>query len=115
MSLDIRAGDIFVRGSKTYPVVWCGVWEDDTDSDPSMKLMCSETCSTKRNPTVSGGKRGDAVEEIASLKSTPLDPIGANTQDMIIRRVPTAPTDLLECIVDGGDTFYHLVVERVRE
>ena len=114
MALDIRAGDVLVRGSQENPIVWCGVWEDETGSDPSMKAMCSVTASTKRNPTISGSKRCDPTTAIASMKCTPLDPVGAHTQEMIVRRVPTAPTDLLETIVDGGDTFYHVVVERVR-
>ncbi len=115
MTLDIRAGDILVRGSKNHPVVWCGVWEDEGESDQSMRAMCSVTASTKRNPAISGGKRGDPVQVIASMKCTPLDPSSSNTRDMVVRSIPAAPTDLLECIVDGGDTFYHLVVERVRD
>ena len=115
MTLDIRAGDILVRGTKENPIVWCGVWEDDGGSDQSMRAMCSVTASTKRNPTIASGKRGDPVTQIGSMKCTPLDPIGAHTQEMVVRRVPTAPTDLLETIVDGGDTFYHVVVERTRE
>lgn len=115
MSLNLRAGDLLVVDTKSHPIVWCGEWEHPRNSTVGMKRMCTKTASTKRNPTISGGKRGDPVEVIASLKCTPLDPIGAHTQEMIVRRVPTAPTDLLECIVDGGDTFYHLVVERARE
>lgn len=115
MALNIREGDILTLGGKDYPILFCGVWKSRRGSSPAQKRMCSETASTKRNPTISGSKRGDAVTQIASMKCQPLDPVGVNTREMIVRRVPNAPTDLLETIVDGGDTFYQVVVERMRQ
>jgi hypothetical protein len=41
----------------------------------SFARMCTVTASTKRLPAISGGKRGAAVTQVASLKCTPLDPI----------------------------------------
>ncbi len=38
----------------------------------SFTLRASTTASTKRSPTLSGGKVGAAVEEVASLKCYPL-------------------------------------------
>lgn len=112
MSLDIRAGDKLILLGIEYPILWCGTWEESRRT-ATMKRMCSKTASTKRAST-SGAKRGDPVTQIAGLKCLPLDPISTNSRDMIVRTMPTAPTDLLETIVDGGDTFYHLIVEKAR-
>lgn len=40
--------------------------------------LASVTASTKRVPAISGGKRGAAATNIASLKCTPLDPVDAD-------------------------------------
>ena len=42
---------------------------------PSFARMASVTASTKRLPAVSGAKRGEPAENVASLKCTPLDPV----------------------------------------
>ena len=111
MSLDIRAGDFLVVGSQTYPILFCGAW-DQVRSTVGFRRMCSVTASTKRSPAMVGGTRGEPVTKLASIKCTPIDPINGKTVNMVVRDLPTAPTDLKECFVDGGAIFYHLVLEK---
>lgn len=112
MSLDIRAGYLLVVGTTTYPILFCGEWSHPHNSTIGMKRMCRVSATVKRKATVSSGARGDDLTTVASVKCTPIDPITGKTTNMIVREIPTAPTDLKECFVDGGDTFYQLVLEK---
>lgn len=113
MALNIRQGDVLVVGTKEYPILFCGEFSHESGSTASMKKMCRVTASTKRRPAVVSGKRGDPVTQIVSMKCTPLDPASAYARELVVRELPQAPINILETMVDGGDTFYTLVVEKV--
>ena len=62
-------------------------------------LLASVTASTKRAPTISGGKRGAAATNLASLSCTPLDPIDPEIRQTLVLKTPN---ELLQCFVEGG-------------
>lgn len=113
MALDIREGDFLILDGVEYPILFCEVWESEHGSTPSMVRMCRKTASTKRPPAVVGAVRGDAVTRLAEIKCMPLDPIGQ--KDIAVRNLPRAPYEMKKTIVNGGDTFYQVYVEKVRK
>jgi hypothetical protein len=113
MSLDIREGDILVVDAKNYQIRFCGDWKYGPGSTASMRRMCSITASTLRPPATSGSVRGNPSTNLTGVKCTPLDP--ASDNDLAIRNLTGAPYELLRTIVNGGDTFYELYVEKIRK
>lgn len=70
----------------------------------SARSFCSVTASTKRNPAVSGNKKGAAVTNLASLLITPLWPVGNET----IRTLDlNSPREMLEAyhVPAAGDAL----------
>lgn len=60
----------------------------------SARSFCLVTASTKRNPAVSGNKKGAATTHLASLLITPLWPVGNET----IRTLDlNSPREMKEC------------------
>jgi hypothetical protein len=113
--LDIREGDILVMNGKEYPILYCATWKDAVaGSTATFKRMCSETASTKRPPAVSGAVRGDPEELLSSIKLTPLDPLGRH-YSMMVATLPRHPYEMRAAYVDGGDTFYEILVEYIRK
>jgi hypothetical protein len=55
--------------------------------------------STRRPPTVSGGKRGAAVVCLDGIVITPLDPVDPETRQRLALQTPH---ELLQCFADGG-------------
>jgi hypothetical protein len=110
MALDIREGDVLVVSSTDYPIRSCAEWTYRY-AHKGMARLTTVTASTKRTPAIASGKRGTPETNLTGLSCTPLDPVDAD----IIRRLGTdAPHELLQTYVDGGDTFYHLVVEDLK-
>jgi hypothetical protein len=96
------------------------------------------TASTKRQPTISSGKRGAPTTQVASLKCTPLDPVDPELRQRLALDTPhevlqtfTQETDIAEgdlLTVAGvdypirscaewawrGTTFRHLVIEDLK-
>jgi hypothetical protein len=74
----------------------------------SFSRLAVVTASTKRSPTISGGKRGDPVTNVASLTCTPLDPVDAEVRQ---RLMLDSPNIILETFVQAsvdiqvGDTL----------
>jgi hypothetical protein len=66
---------------------------------PSFATLATETASTKRPPTISGGRRGTATANIASLSCTPLDPVDSEIRQ---RLVLDTPHEVLQTFVDGS-------------
>ena len=62
-------------------------------------ILAYETASTKRPPAIASGKRGDPVENIASLFCIPLAPIDPN---VTLRLGLDTPHELLQTFVDDG-------------
>lgn len=114
MSLDIKQGDVLVYGGRDYPIQKCNPWSDPNTPDIAMKIICNLTASTKRAPSPNASKvRTSPVECLASIKISPIDPPSFATQQSIILQGSQAPANLRECFVDGGDTFYHLIVQEL--
>jgi len=62
-------------------------------------LLATVTASTKRAPTISGGKRGAAVTNLEGLSCTPLDPINPEIRQTLVLNTPN---EILQCFVEGG-------------
>ena len=62
-------------------------------------LLASVSASTKRAPTISGGKRGAAATNLASLSCTNLDPVDPEVRQRLMLKTPH---ELLETWVEGG-------------
>lgn len=109
MALDIREGDILVVGGSEYPIRSCAAWT--WGHGRAMRRLCTVTATTKRNPTVTAGKRGAPVAKLADLRCTPLDPL---TAELAQRVGLDTPHELLQTYVDGGDMYYELVLEELK-
>ena len=62
-------------------------------------LLATVTASTKRAPAISGGKRGPAATNLASLSCMPLDPIDPEIRQTLVLNTPN---ELLQTLVEGG-------------
>jgi len=109
MALDVKEGDILVVDSVEYPIRSCAEWSYRYGR--SMVRLATETASTKRSPSIASGKRGAMAENLTGLSCTPLDPVDAEIRE---RLALDTPHELLQTFVDGGSTFYHLVVEELK-
>ena len=107
--LDIREGDLYVVDSREYPIRSCAEWA--WSYGRAMRRLCTVTASTKRNPPIVDKKRGVPITNLTSIKSTPLDPASAEIQQ---RLALNTPMELLQTYVDGGDVFYALILEDLK-
>lgn len=119
MSLDIQEGDILVYGGNEYPVRAISEWKWYGPASLSLRRQMRETCSTKRAPAMSGGKRGTATTNLTGVACTPLDPADVGWRGEVMRVDPRlsqllATAVLLETTVDGGTEFLRLMVEQVK-
>lgn len=106
--VDIREGDTLVVGSEEYPVKAVEIWARTSFNTSSFAKMANVTASTKRNPAISGGKRGAQATSLTGLSITPLDPV---TQDVIERLALESPVRLLETFIADSTGFVHVIVE----
>lgn len=67
-------------------------------SSASFAKFATVTASTKRNPAISDGKRGEPVTQVTSLTCTPLDPV---QPEIAFRQGLENPFELLETFVDA--------------
>lgn len=109
MALDIVTGDIYVVGSDEYPIRSCAAWS--WGYGRAMKRLLKVDASTKRQPVISGGKRGAPATNLTGLRSTPLDPLSPEIAERLALETPHT---LLQTFVDGGDVFYDLVLEDLK-
>ena len=65
----------------------------------SFAKLATVTASTKRPPTISGGKRGSPVTNVSSLSCWPLDPVDPELRQ---RLGLDTPHELLQTFVDNG-------------
>jgi len=65
----------------------------------SLTRMATVSASTKRSPSISGGKRGSPTTKLASVSLTPLDPV---TEDVRRRTGLETPHELLMCYAVGS-------------
>ena len=81
---------------------------------PSFDRLASQTVSTKRNPAISGGKRGTATTLVATLACLPLDPVDPELRR---RMALDTPHELLQTFAQGtldimeGDILVHKGVD----
>ena len=66
--------------------------------DAGFALSATLSASTKRSPTVSGGKRGTPEVHLVDIWVTPLDPVDPETRQ---RLALNTPHELLQSFVDG--------------
>lgn len=111
MSLDIKEGDTLMVGTKEYPIKSCADWSDWDYGSHGLRRFLKVKASTKRSPSMSSGKRGSSTMQIRSLKCTPLDPVSA---EIASRPDLETPHELLQTFADGGDAFYHLILEDIK-
>lgn len=109
MALDIKEGDILVVGTAEYPIEACAEWTYRYGR--SMARLATVTASTKRSPAIASGKRGAPTQNLTGLSCTPLDPV---TAEITERMALNTPKERLQTFVDGGTTFYHLIVEDLK-
>ena len=110
MALDLSEGDLLVVNGAEYPVRSCAEykWSYATSA---MRRMLTESASTKRSPSMVAGKRGDPETNLTGLSCMPLDPIDAEVRQ---RLGLDTPHELLQTVLDSGDTFYSLVLEDLK-
>jgi hypothetical protein len=106
--VDIKEGDILVVSSEEYPVKAVEKWVKSNFNTYGFSRMATVTASTKRNPAISDGKRGAAVENLTGLSITPLDPV---TEDVTIRLALESPVRLLETFIADSSGYVHVIVE----
>jgi hypothetical protein len=109
VALDIREGDLYVVGSREYPIRSCAEWS--WRYGRAMRRLLQVTASTKRSPAIAGGKRGAPATNLTGVRSTPLDPV---SPELAQRLALDTPHELLQTFVDGGDTFYELILEDLK-
>ena len=112
MALDILPGDFLVVGSDEYPIRAVEDWSTHgLGTSNAFALMASVSCTTKRPPAVSGGKRGVPVTNLTGLKSTPLDRV----QPEFTAQVPSAtPYDTLQAFISDGTDYSRLILDNRR-
>ena len=109
MSLDIKEGDFLTVGGVDYPIKACSVWQ--WRYGRAMRRFLTVTATTKRTPTVTNGKRGAPTTKLTNVRCMPLDPA---SPEVAQRVALDTPHTLLQTVVDGGDTFYELVLENLK-
>lgn len=82
MALDILFGDLLTISSVDYPVKGVERW--GIEAGAGMRGMMTVTASTKRAPTMTGGKRGAAVANLTGLSCTPLLPLTAELEPRVL-------------------------------
>ena len=108
---DIKPGDLLVVNEVEYPIRSVAEWDVDFRTHASFLRMAKKTASTKRNPGVVGGKRGDPVTNLTNLPCTPLDPVNA---EIVKRLAIDTPYELLQTFITADTVTYHLVIEDLR-
>lgn len=109
MALDIERGDVLVVGSNEYPVRAVEHYDSHGfGSSPSFALLAAVSCSTKRNPAVSGGKRGPPAVELNGLSCTQLDPVDPEAAHYAGL---DAPYTKRQTFISDGTDYAHLIIE----
>lgn len=111
MALDILEGDRLVVGSTEYLIRSVAEWDAHGFAGGSFALGKSVSCSTKRPPSISGGKRGAAAENLTGLTCTPLDPV---TPEIAQTAGIDSPHELLQTFLGDGTDYMHLVLEEIK-
>jgi hypothetical protein len=112
MAIDVKEGDILVSGSDEYSIKMVDAWTLRRGGS-ALTRQATATYSTKRNPAISGGKRGTPVTELTGVKGTPLYPVSSS--DLLQRVDLGTPYKAKQTFLyDGGSVYYHLLLEELR-
>ena len=119
MTLDIAEGDILVVDGKEYPVRAVGVWTWYGPSSLALRRLMRATCSTKRLPAMSGGKRGAPTAKLSGVPCTPLDPATVDITAEVLGNDPRkqqllANLSLLETTIGDQGRYLRVIVEDVK-
>ena len=109
MSLDIKEGDYLVVGTVEYPIRSCAEWP--WKFTYALKRKLTVTASTKRQPSITSGKRGVPTTNLTGVKCTPVAPLDPELKK---RMDIQTPHELLITFADGGTTQYKLVLEDLK-
>lgn len=112
MALDIKEGDYLVVGASEYPIRACEAWA--WYGGTGIKKLLRVTASTKRQPAISGGKRGVGATKLTGVRCTPLDPLNRLSPDILNRIELQTPNELLQTFADGDGVFYRLILEDLK-
>lgn len=107
MALDILVGDLLIVGSTSYPIRFVESWTG-WETSSTLVADANVTASTKRAPAIANGLRGAPATNIASLKTTPIDPASKDLQQQIILKSPYV---LKECFAADSSGFMRLALE----
>jgi len=112
MALDILPGDFLVVSTTEYPIRAVESWATHGfGTSKAFALQASVSCSTKRPPAVSSGKRGAPAANLTGLKCTPLDRV----QPELTAQVPSAtPYDTLQTFISDGTDYSRLLLDNRR-
>jgi hypothetical protein len=109
VALDIRRDDLLTIGAVEYPVKAVAVYDQTgLGATAGLSRMARTSCSTKRYPEISGGKRSAAAVNLTGLKCTPLDPVDADTAR---RNELNTPYQLRTTFIGDGSSFAQIFVE----
>ena len=112
MALDILPGDFLVVSTTEYPIRAVESWATHGfGTSKAFALQASVSCSTKRPPAVSSGKRGAPAANLTGLKCTALDRV----QPELTAQVPSAtPYDTLQTFISDGTDYSRLLLDNRR-
>jgi hypothetical protein len=105
--VDVQNGDFLTVSGTDYPIKSVAEWSHGFAGGGFSK-MASLACSTKRNPSISDGKRSTPTTNVSGLSCTPLDPVDPELQERIGIETPHT---LLQTFVDDGTDYVRLVIE----
>lgn len=109
--IDIQEGDTLSVGGTDYPVRGVARWTNAKIS-PSFRRLASVDASTKRNPPIVNGKRGEPITNLQGLKITPLEP--ASGDDIKLRDNLKSPFKVYRTYLADNTEFVELTVEDLR-
>lgn len=112
MALDVRGGDVLVVASVEYPVRSCAAWAWPYSRRYGLRRMLTATCDVQRAVIDTDGRLTSMETTESDVACLPLDPVDPELKGRLGLRTPH---ELLATVLDGGDVFYDLVVEKLRD
>jgi len=109
--LDIQPGDFLCVTGQEYPVRSAASWTMPNAESFGFLGFATLTATTKRNPAMTSGKRGDPEVKLVNLHCTPLDPVDP---DVRMRMGLDTPNELLQTCVADSYGFVMLILEDLK-
>ena len=108
MTVDIKSGDILTVAGIDYPIKTASVYPCKMIVNQAFTRMADVEASTKRNPGMVNGKRGEPQVHLVNVYLTPLTPADSET---VQRQGLDTPTRMLETFTADEDSFCHVLIE----